>query len=346
MRRFLLIALVLVAVAAGLIWAGGLGLGPVLITREGEQKMVLFFGNPVHVQREPGIWWRVPLATRVLTFDSRYLYADIAPGEVPTRNQERIVVDNYVIWRVDDPRRFFESFRGDFQRARQRIGDVVAAALRAEIGRRTIPQVLTEDRVEIMDGITEDARQTLADSGIEVRDVRINRTELPEGIIENVYARMRSERERLARQYRAEGEEQARRIRAEADREARVIVARARRDAEILRGEGDARAAAIYAEAYGADPGFFGFWRSLEAYRGTLGEGTTLVLPPSSPFFRALQDPGAVPEAAPSPAAARAESAPEPSSPPPPAPVSPGPAQAGDEGVPVPSPPPEPSPQP
>jgi len=297
MRRVLLVVLVLVAAAAGLVWAGSLGLGPVLITREGEQKMVLFFGNPVHVQREPGIWWRVPLATRVLTFDSRYLYADIAPGEVPTRNQERIVVDNYVIWRVDDPRRFFESFRGDFQQARQRIGDVVAAALRAEIGRRTIPQVLTEDRLTIMDAITEDARESLADSGIEVRDVRINRTELPAGIIENVYARMRSERERLARQYRAEGDEEARRIRAEADREARVLVAEARRDAEILRGEGDARAAAVYAGAYGADPDFYEFVRSLEAYGKTLGEGTTLVLPPTSPFFRALQDPGVGPEA-------------------------------------------------
>jgi len=297
MRRVLLVVLVVVAVAAGLIWAGGLGFGPVLITREGEQKMVLFFGNPVHVQREPGIWWRVPLVTRVLTFDSRYLYADIAPGEVPTRNQQRIVVDNYVIWRVDDPRRFFESFRGNFERARQRIGDVVAAALRAEIGRRTIPQVLTEDRLTIMDTITEDARESLADSGIEVRDVRINRTELPAGIIENVYARMRSERERLARQYRAEGEEEARRIRAEADREARVLVAQARRDAEILRGEGDARAAAVYAGAYGADPDFYEFVRSLEAYGKTLGEGTTLVLPPTSPFFRALQDPGAGREA-------------------------------------------------
>jgi len=322
MRRVLLVALVLVAAAAGLIWAGGLGLGPVLITREGEQKMVLFFGNPVHVQREPGIWWRVPLVTRVLTFDSRYLYADIAPGEVPTRNQERIVVDNYVIWRVDDPRRFFESFRGDFQQARQRIGDVVAAALRAEIGRRTIPQVLTEDRLTIMDTITEDARESLADSGIEVRDVRINRTELPAGIIENVYARMRSERERLARQYRAEGEEEARRIRAEADRAARVLVAEARRDAEILRGEGDARAAAVYAGAYGADPDFYGFVRSLEAYGKTLGEGTTLVLPPTSPFFRALQDPGVGPEASgsgrPAPASgagpgAAAPSPPEPS---------------------------------
>jgi membrane protease subunit HflC len=202
------------------------------------------------------------------------------------------VVDNYVVWRIADPEAFYRSFRGDVDRAEQRINDVVKADVREEIGRRTIPEVLTESREEIVQAIADHSRSELSEAGIEVKDVRINRTELPEKTISNVYARMRTERERLARKNRAEGEEEGRRIRAEADREARVTVAEAERDRQILEGEGEARAAAIYAEAYNADPEFYGFVRSLEAYRKTIGEGTTLVLPPDSEFFRALGDPG------------------------------------------------------
>lgn len=295
MRRLFGLVLVLLAGSAALVWAGGLGMGPVLITREGEQKMVLFFGNPVAVRTEPGLWWRLPLLTEVITFDSRLLYLNTEASEVPTRDQERIVVDNYLLWRISDPRRFYESFRGDLRRAERRVADVIRANVRAEIGRRTIPEVLTSARLEIMDAITQSASVELRDAGIEVNDVRINRTELPEKTIANVYARMITERERLARKYRAEGDEEGRRIHAEANRDARVIVAEARRDAEIVRGEGDARAAGIYAQAYNADPEFYGFVRSLEAYRKTIGEGTTMVLPPSSEFFRAFQDPGSPP---------------------------------------------------
>jgi membrane protease subunit HflC len=148
--------------------------------------------------------------------------------------------------------------------------------------------VVTGKRAEIMQQITAKTNQSLGVFGIEMKDVRINRTELPKGTEENVYARMKTERERQARKFRAEGEERARRIRAEADREARVIVAHARRDAEIARGEGDAQAARIYAEAYATDPELYALVRSLEAYRKTLGEGTTLVLSPKSEFFRYL----------------------------------------------------------
>ena len=309
MRRLLLALLVLLAIFAALVWAGGLGLGPLVIAREGEQKMVLFFGEPVAVLREPGLGWRVPLLTQVLTFDRRLLYLNIEPSDVPTRNQERLVVDSYVIWRISDPQQFYESFRGDLARAQRRIGDVIIAELRAEIGRRTIPELLTEKRVEIMAAITRSAQSELTGIGIEVADVRINRTELPEATIENVYARMRSEREQLARKYRAEGEEEGRSIRAAADRDARVTIAEAQRDSEIARGEGDARAAGIYAQAYQADAEFYAFVRSLEAYRKTIGEGTTLVVPPDSAFFKAFQDPGterrpSAPPPAPAPPAA------------------------------------------
>jgi membrane protease subunit HflC len=170
---------------------------------------------------------------------------------------------------------------------------VVRGAVREVIGQQTLDNVVTANRAEIMQEITAKTNASLAKFGIEMKDVRINRTELPKGTEENVYARMKAERERQARKLRAEGEERARRIRAEADREARVIVANARRDSEIARGEGDAQAARIYAAAYGTDPELYAFVRSLEAYRKTLGERTTVVLSPKSEFFRYLDRPAA-----------------------------------------------------
>jgi membrane protease subunit HflC len=156
------------------------------------------------------------------------------------------------------------------------------------IGQHTLVEVLKDKRAEIMEEIGQKSGQALERFGIEINDVRINRTELPRGAEENVYARMRAERERQARKNRAEGEEQARRIRAEADREARVVVAEARGQAEIERGTGDAEATRIYAEAYSRDAEFYAFLRSLEAYRRTIGEGTTMVLLPDHEFFRML----------------------------------------------------------
>jgi membrane protease subunit HflC len=291
MRRLLFLILVVLAIGAALVWAGSLGIGPVLITREGEQKIVLFFGSPVRVQAEPGVWWRLPLLTEVRTFDGRLLYLNTPPSEILLRDQERIEIDNYVVWRILDPLRFYASFPGGMVQAEERINEVVRSNVREVIGRHTITEVLTDARVSIVESITSQAEQDLTDNGIEVRDVRINRTELPSGTIANVYARMRTERERQARKYRAEGEEEGRRIRAEADRDARITVAEARRDAEVKRGEGDALAAGIFATAYGADAEFYSFVRSLEAYRKTMGKGTTLVVPPSSEFFRVLHDP-------------------------------------------------------
>lgn len=293
MRRLLLILLVTLATLAALVWAGSLGIGPVLYTPEGRQKVVLLFGNPVNVQVEPGLSWRVPLLDNVLSFDARYLYLNTAPSKIQTRDQERLLVDSYVIWRIEDPLRFFASFPGGMKQAESRIDEVVRADVRDVIGQRTIPEVLTDARIEIMSQITKEASEELDGNGIAIRDVRINRTELPAATTQNVYARMRTERERLARKYRAEGDEQGRTIRAEADREALVTVADARKDSEILRGEGDARAAGIYADAYNEDVEFYSFVRSLEAYRKTIGKGTTMVLPPSSEFFRVMQAPSA-----------------------------------------------------
>jgi membrane protease subunit HflC len=290
MKRALLLLVVLVAAAAGLVVAGGYGFGPVVITREGEQKIILFFGSPRAVT-QPGVALRVPLLESVRMLDRRVLYLNTPPSSITTRDQESLVVDNYAAWRIADPVKFAQSFPAGRSAAEPQIDQVVRGAVREVIGQQTLAEVVTGKRADIMQRITAKTNQSLANFGIEMLDVRINRTELPETTEENVYARMKTERERQARKVRAEGEERARRIRAEADREARVIVANARRDAEIARGEGDARAATIYAAAYGANPELYAFLRSLEAYRKTIGDRTTLVLSPKSEFFRYLDAP-------------------------------------------------------
>ncbi len=290
MRKFLLLIVVIVALGVGFILLGQRGIGPVVITGEDEQKILLLLGQPGDRPTEPGISFRWPFVQEVRTFDRRWLQLDSAPNTVQTRDREGIVVDNYAIWRIDDPLLFYKSFPTGMSEAETQIDREVKAKVREVIGQHTLNEVVTEKRVAIMASITEKTGSALAGAGIAVRDVRINRTELPTDTEKNVYARMRAERERLSRKHRAEGEEEARRIRASSDREARVTVAEAGRQSEIERGRGDAEAARIYAEAYGADAEFFAFVRSLEAYRDTIGSGTTLVLPPDHPFLKFLQD--------------------------------------------------------
>jgi len=289
MRGFLFGLLVISAICAALVWAGEVGVGPVVITREGEQKVVLLFGSPVSVQTEPGLSLRVPLLSTVLTFDRRFLYSNSEPQQMQTRDAERPLVDHYVVWRIADPLKFFASFPSGMSQAEAQIDRVTRSDLREVVGTKTLAEVVTTERERVMKEITEKSRASLAEFGIEVRDVRINRTELPPGTEENVYARMRSQREQLARKYRAEGDQEGRRIRAEADRDALVTVADAQRDADILRGEGEAESARIYAEAHSIAPEFYGFVRRLDAYKKTIGEKTTLVVPPSNDFFDLLQ---------------------------------------------------------
>jgi membrane protease subunit HflC len=285
MRRLLGAILVLAALGAALVWAGEIGIGPVVITHEDEQKIVLLFGSPVSVRTQPGLSLRVPLLSDVRTFDKRLLYLNAEPLQIQTRDAERPVIDHYVVWRIANPLRFFESFPSGMAQAQAQVDRVTRANVRQEIGHRTLEEVVTTARNDVMEAITKQSAAELKDFGIEVRDVRINRTELPVATEENVYARMRSERERLARKYRAEGDQQGRKIRAEADRKARVTVAEARKQASELKGQGDAEAARIYADAHGQAPEFYGFLRRLEAYRKTVGPQTTLIVTPNNDFF-------------------------------------------------------------
>jgi membrane protease subunit HflC len=289
-RRILLLAVLLGAVFLGLVAAAQLDVGPLVITREGEQKIIFRFNEAWKVT-EPGWALRlgIPVVERVERFERRWFYLDTETQSIQTRDGEQLQIDNYVIWRIQDPRQYRASFPAGEGKARDRIDRIVRDDVREVIGRHALGEVLKDRRKEIMAEITTRTREMLADFGIAVADVRINRTELPAGTEDSVYARMKTERERVAKGNRAQGEERARTIRAQADREARVIVAEAQRDAEIARGEGDAESARIYAEAYAEDPEFYAFVRSLEAYRKAIGEGTTLVLSPDSEFFRFLQ---------------------------------------------------------
>jgi membrane protease subunit HflC len=295
MRRVITLIVVVAAAFVGLVKAAEFDLGPLVVTRADEQKLILLLGTPRERATEPGLSWRIglPVLEEVITFDRRWLHLDSRSREIPTMDQERIVIDHYVIWRISDPLQFYKSFPQGRERADRIIDQEVGDNVREVIGRHSILEVLTEAREAIMGEITEKSAAGLERFGIEVADVRINRTELPTRTEENVYARMRAERERLARKHRAEGEEQALTIRADADRRARITVAEASEEAERLRGQGEAESARIYAEAYGQDAEFYRFQRSLEAYRKTLGTGMTMILPPSHEFFRLFQTGGA-----------------------------------------------------
>jgi modulator of FtsH protease HflC len=289
-RKFALFALFGVALAMLAVAAGNLGIPPVVITREGEQKLVLLLGD-VRDVTQPGISLAIPFVEVIRTYPSGWLYNNTDAQGIQTQDGEQLVIDNYTVWRIEDPREFMRAFAG-VEAAEQRIDRVVRDSVREVIGRHTLTQVLKDERAAIMAAITASAQRALEGYGIAINDVRINRSELPPGTEESVYARMKTERERLAKKNRAEGDERARKIRAEADRDARVIVANARRDAEIQRGIGDAEAARIYSEAYSADPDFYAFVRSLDAYRKTIDGKTTLVLSPDTEFFKYLEGQG------------------------------------------------------
>ncbi len=291
MSRWLWLLLVMLAAGAA---SSVAGFGPVVVNREGEQRIAFQLGDPVSVIAEPGVALTRPLVS-IQVFDVRWRHLAAEPREISTLDQERIVIDHYVVWRIADPLMFRRTFPSGLTEAEMQIDQQVRGQLREVVGQRRLMQVLKTDRRAVLDEIAQQSREAVARFGVEVLDVRINRTELPQGTESNVYARMRAERDRLARKYRAEGEEQARALRAEADRAAQVIVAEARRDGEVERGKGDAEAARIYAEAYSQDPEFYAFVRGLEAYRKTLGKGTTLVLAPDHEFFRLFQSGGELP---------------------------------------------------
>jgi membrane protease subunit HflC len=258
---------------------------------EWEQGMIIQFGSPQRILQEPGLYFKLPVMQNLVRFDKRVLSTDARTAEYLTLDKKRVLVDHVSRWRIRDPLEFYRSIR-DQQRAWARLDDLISARLRQETAKHNFLDLIREKREDIMAVVTKDTRETANSFGIEVLDVRIKRLDLPQEVQASVFARMRAERERIAKRYRAEGEERAREIRANADREREVIVATAYETSQKLSGEGDAQAAAIYAQAFGQDPEFYAFRRRLQAYEKILSNDTTLVLSPDSELLRYLQTPG------------------------------------------------------
>lgn len=263
---------------------------------EWEQGMVVQFGNPKRIIQEPGLYFKLPVAQNLVRFEKRVLTTDARESEYITLDKKRVLVDHVSRWRIEDPLQFYRSVR-DRIRAMARLDDIISARLRQEIATHNFLDLIREKREDIMAIVTKDTRETAKSFGIEVTDVRIKRLDLPEEVQASVFARMRAERERIAKRYRAEGEEQAQQLRAAADREREVILATAYESSEKLKGEGDAEATSIYANAFGKDAEFYAFTRRLQTYEKILSNDTTLILNPDSELLNYLQSPGSSPPA-------------------------------------------------
>ena len=253
------------------------------------QVVVVQLGKPVRTVRDPGLYVKLPFFQKVLYFDRRILAYDAQPRELLTVDKQQLVVDNYARFRILDPLKFYTTVRNEAG-AQSRLDDILYSNVRETLGRHTLREIVSEKRAELLEQVTKRSDENARGYGIEVIDVRVKRVDLPEKNEQNVFSRMRTERERLAKKFRAEGEEEARKITSGADKDVRILMADARKQADIERGTGDAQAVKIFADAYGRDPAFYEFVRTLEAYRKTLGEGTTLILSPSSDFFRLLKE--------------------------------------------------------
>ncbi|MBI1814661.1 MAG: protease modulator HflC [Deltaproteobacteria bacterium] len=280
-RRWIPILLLLAAVV------GGWNLVAYTVP-QWEQAIVVQLGEPVRTVQEPGLYFKLPLIQNVLYFDRRLLAYDSAPKEVLTKDKQQLLVDNFSRWRIRDPLQFYRTVRNEAG-GQSRLDDVIYSIVRENLGRHTLREIMNEKRTEVMAEITKESDTKARDYGIEVTDVRIKRADLPEKNEQNVFNRMRTERERLAKKFRAEGDEEARKIRSESDKEVQILTAEARKQAEITRGKGDAQAVKIFADAYGRDIDFYQLVRTLEAYRNSVTDGTTLILSPNSEFFRYLK---------------------------------------------------------
>ncbi|WP_440997374.1 protease modulator HflC [Arhodomonas sp. SL1] len=236
----------------------------------------------------PGLHFKTPFINNVRKLDRRVQTLDADPQRFLTAENKNLIVDSFVKWRITDPTEFYVSFGGgNFQMANSRLREIVQQGLRDEFGQRTVNEVISGERAEVMRILRESAEAATNEVGIEVLDVRIKRVDLPEDVNESIFERMAAARERVARELRALGEEAGERIRAEADRRRTVILAEAYRDAERMRGEGDAQATATYAAAYDQEPDFYSFYRSLEAYTTSFrNKDDMLVLSPDNEFFR------------------------------------------------------------
>lgn len=277
-----LIILVIIAVIVGRM--------SMFVVDEREHVLKLQFREIVQADYEPGLHFKLPIAQEVVKFPDRILTYEDSEEKFLTGEKKNLIVDYFVTWRITDPAQYYRSVNGSEQIAQERLAAIIKEGIKAAISRRTVREVVSAERSELMDQMLVEARERSPDLGIEVVDVRVKRIDLSDEVSDSVYLRMREERRRTAAELRAEGNEEAQRIEAEAERQRTVILAEAYRDSERIRGVGDARAAEIYAQAFNQDPDFYAFYRSMSAYRESIGGSRdVLVLQPDSDFFKYLQ---------------------------------------------------------
>ncbi len=259
-----------------------------LFTVDETQTAIRFqLGEIVQANYKPGLHWKWPLINNVRKFDRRLQTLDTEPERFLTAEKKNVIVDSFAMWRIEDVRLFYTTVGGDAAQANVRLDQIVKDSLRSEFSKRTIQEVVSGDREQIMETLSRLLKEQATHLGIAAVDVRIKRIDLPADVSNSVFSRMKAERLRVAKDFRSRGGEAAERIRADADRQSTVLLAEAYRDAERQRGEGDTQAADIYAQTYTKDQGFYSFYRSLAAYRqGFSGKDDVLILQPNSQFFR------------------------------------------------------------
>ncbi len=266
-----------------------------VFTVDQRQYAIIFqLGEVKEVITEPGLAFKWPMIQNVRIFDKRILTLDSPePERFLTAEKKPVLVDSFVKWRIADVKQYYISVGGDESLAKTRLSQTVNAGLREEFGRRSVHDVVSGARDAIMVEVQKKADTDMREIGVQIVDVRLKRVDLPPEVSESVYRRMETERKRVANELRSQGAAEAEKIRADADRQREVIVAEAYRDAQKVKGEGDAKAAAIYGRAFGENPEFYAFYRSLEAYRGSFrGKSDLLVIEPNSDFFKYLKSSG------------------------------------------------------
>ena len=264
------------------------GLSSIFVVDETQQVVLLQLGKPVRTITEPGFNAKLPFPFQEkIVFDDRLLEYDSPPEAILSKDKKSLIVDNYVRWKIVDPLQFLKTVQA-IPTAKSRMDDIVYSELRRELGTHDMVEIITENREEIMDVVTKASNEATLSYGISVIDVRIRRVDLPSENEESIYARMEAERKRQANKFRSEGSEEAQKIRAATDRDKTIILADAYKEAEKIRGEGDAKAVQVYAKSYSADPKFYEFVRTLDAYKKVVDDKTTLVLPSDSKLFKLL----------------------------------------------------------
>ena len=255
---------------------------------ETKTAVVRQFGEVVKIAKEPGLHTKLPFVQNVTYLEDRILSYDIEPRKLITSDKKHLLVNNYALWKIDEPLEFVQSMKGQRTLAQTRIDDIVYSNLRNKLASKTFNNIVSGKRISYLNATTRESREQLKNYGIHLIDVKIKRADLPETNEEAVYDRMSSERKQKAKEIRAQGKKESEIIKAEADKEAKIIVAEAERNAQEFRGEGDAQALQIYSDAYSRDTEFYQFWRSLQSYRKSIDEKTTIILSEEMEYLKYL----------------------------------------------------------